>query len=57
MSDLEAAHSQVVFITRVASEAQNSERDWSRGQSGQCKLSLAGISLLQEGGKLQNCYL
>lgn len=45
MSDLEAAHSQVVFITGVSSEAQNSERNWSRGQSGQCQLPLTGISL------------
>lgn len=36
LSNLEAAHSQVVFITGVSSEAQNSERNWSRSQSGQC---------------------
>lgn len=57
MSDLEAAHSQVVFITGVSSEAQDSERDRSGGQSSQCQLPLAGIGLLQQGGELQNGYL
>lgn len=35
-SDLEAAHGQVIFITRVACETKDCERDWSRGQTGQC---------------------
>lgn len=45
LSDLEAAHSQVVFITGVSSEAQNSERNRSRGQPGERQLPLAGIGL------------
>lgn len=56
-SDLKAAHSKVIFITRVACETEDSERDRSGGQTGQCQLPLARVSLLQKSGKLQNCNL
>lgn len=35
LSDLEAAHSQIIFITRVACETEDRERDRGRGQTGQ----------------------
>lgn len=54
---LEATHSQVVFITRVSSQAEDSEGHRCWGQACQSQFPLTGVSLLQEGRQLQDCNL